>query len=259
MAGLDERFRRNSTLFIPYLTGGFPSLEKSERILRAMADEGVEVMEVGIPFSDPIADGITIQEATTIALSSGATPRKILDMAGRITSSYDTSIVLMTYLNPIYRFGIERFLEKMREKNVSGIIIPDLPLEEAQLIKHPAQKHGISLILLASPTTNDRRLTRILRESMGFTYLVSLKGTTGERDAIPDSAYQIIRRAKRLAPNKPVAIGFGISNPQHARKLAQEGADGVVVGSKIISTIKSNINDAEANVRKLIRSFLDVL
>ncbi len=259
MGGLEERFGGQRTLFIPYMTGGFPNLSKSESILRAMAEEGVKVMEVGIPFSDPIADGITIQEATSTALSSGATPRKILDMIGRITSSYDVSIVLMTYLNPVYRFGVDRFLEKMREKGASGIIIPDLPLEESHIIKLPAKKHDVSLILLAAPTTSDARLRRILEESMGFTYLVSLKGTTGERSQIPKTAYRIIRRAKSLAPSRRIAIGFGISSPQHAKDLAKQGADGIIVGSKIISSIRNDPENAESRIRDLVKSFLKVL
>jgi tryptophan synthase alpha chain len=263
MNGLEERFRRarrmGRSLFIPYITGGYPDTETCRRILDAMAGAGAEIIELGIPFSDPIADGVTIQEATFKALQAGATPRRVLELAGEISSSHDVSIVILTYLNPVYRMGSRRFMEEASRRGVEGIIIPDLPLEEAGPVKGVAMEHGISLVLLAAPTTSDERLARILDETMGFTYLVSLTGTTGERDALPPTAIQLLRRSKSISPEKPVAVGFGVSRPDQAVELARLGADGVIAGSRIISEIKRSSASPEKAVERLMREFMEAL
>jgi tryptophan synthase alpha chain len=263
MNGLEERFRRarrmGRSLFIPYITGGYPDTETCRRILDAMAGAGAEIIELGIPFSDPIADGVTIQEATFKALQAGAIPRRVLELAGEISSSHDVSIVILTYLNPVYRMGSRRFMEEASRRGVEGIIIPDLPLEEAGPVKGVAMEHGISLVLLAAPTTSDERLARILDETMGFTYLVSLTGTTGERDALPPTAIQLLRRSKSISPEKPVAVGFGVSRPDQAVELARLGADGVIAGSRIISEIKRSSASPEKAVERLMREFMEAL
>lgn len=263
MEGLEARFaearRRGRAVFIPFITGGYPSIERSRNILEAMADVGVEVMELGIPFSDPIADGVTIQEATMVALSAGTTPRKVLEIAGQVVRRYDVSIIILSYLNPVYRMGLEKFMEECRKAGVSGLIVPDLPLEEAMALKPTAEKYGVSLVLLAAPTTSDERLAKILDESMGFTYLVSLKGTTGERDEIPPTAQQLLLRAKKLRPEKCVAVGFGISSPPQAKGLSKLGADGIIVGSKLISEIKKNERRPEEAIKDFVKKFLDEL
>lgn len=260
MNGLEERFlrarRRGKTLFIPFLTGGYPDIEKSKRVLEAVAEAGVEVIELGIPFSDPIADGVTIQEANARALMAGATPVKVLEIAGHITSRYDVSVVILSYLNPVYRIGMNRFMERARAMGVEGLIVPDLPLEEARLVRPIAERYEMSLVLLAAPTTSDVRLAQILDESMGFTYLVSLKGTTGEREEIPPTAEQLLLRAKGIRPDKPVAVGFGISSPVQASRLGALGADGIIVGSRLISEIKRSGDEPEDAVKALVQSFL---
>ncbi|HDD42738.1 MAG TPA: tryptophan synthase subunit alpha [Nitrososphaeria archaeon] len=254
-----EARRRGRVLFIPFLTGGYPSLEKSLQILVAIAEAGARIIELGIPFSDPIADGTTIQESSFMALQAGATPKKVLKLAEKLSGSYDVSIVILTYLNPVYRMGIRRFFEKARENGVSGIIIPDLPLEEARMVKHVAIEKDVSLILLAAPTTSDERLKLILRETMGFAYLVSLTGTTGEREKLPPTAIQLLQRSKRINQETPVAVGFGISKVSQAIELARLGADGIIVGSKIISAIRENVDGAEEAVRSLVGSFVKAL
>lgn len=263
MSELEERFKRarrsNRSIFIPYVTGGYPSIEVCKRILRAMADAGVELIELGIPFSDPIADGVTIQEATFKALQAGATPRKTLEMAGEISAAYDLSIVILTYLNPVYKMGLRRFMVEASRHGVDGVIIPDLPLEEAEPMKRIAIEYGISLVLFAAPTTSDERLARILDETMGFAYLVSLTGTTGEREVLPPTAIQLLKRSKRLNPEKPVAVGFGVSRPEQAVELAKLGADGVIVGSKIISEIGRSLESPEKTVEALVREFVKAL
>ncbi|MCS7133168.1 MAG: tryptophan synthase subunit alpha, partial [Aigarchaeota archaeon] len=172
----------------------------------------------------------------------------VLEIACHITSRYDVSMVILTYLNPVYRMGVEKFMEKAQSMGVSGLIIPDLPLEEARAIKPISEKYGISLVLLAAPTTSDERLAQILEESMSFTYLISLKGTTGERDEVPPTAQQLLLRAKKIKPDKPVAIGFGISSPSQTKKLSKLGADGIIVGSRLISEIKKNEDRPEEAV-----------
>jgi len=244
-------------LVIPYLTGGYPDLEKSEQLLCALAEAGAEVIELGIPFSDPIADGVTIQEATYIALRSGATPIKVLKLAERVTGRYDVSMIILSYLNPIIRIGISRFMEEASSRGVSGLIVPDLPLEEAGLVKSCAERFNVSLILLAAPTTNDERLARIIELSDDFTYLVSLKGVTGARDRIPETAASLVRRAKRLRPDKYVAVGFGISTPTQAAQLIEEGADGIIVGSKLISLIMENPGREFEALNSFFSSFID--
>ena len=263
MNRIEERFRRarriGRSLFIPYITGGYPDMETCRRILEAMVESGAEIIELGIPFSDPIADGVTIQEATFKALQAGATPRKVLELAKEISSRHDVSIVILTYLNPAYRMGLRRFMEEALRHGVSGVIIPDLPLEEAGPVKRIAMEHEISLVLLAAPTTSDGRLARILDETMGFAYLVSLTGTTGERDFLPPTAIQLLRRSKNLNPEKLVAVGFGVSRPDQAVKLARLGADGIIAGSRIISEIKRNPVSPEKAVERLVKGFVDVL
>ncbi len=263
MNRLEERFKRakndGRALFVPYITGGYPDIEACKRILRAMAEAGAEIIELGVPFSDPIADGVTIQEATFRALQAGATPKSVLELAGEISASRDVSLVILTYLNPVYRMGLRRFMEEASRRGVEGIIIPDLPLEEAGPVRKIAMKHGISLVLLAAPTTSDERLARILEETMGFAYLVSLKGTTGERDMLPPTAIQLLQRSKRLNSNKPVAVGFGVSKPGQAVELVRLGAEGVIAGSRIITEIKRNFKNPEKAVRRLVREFVKAL
>ena len=263
MNGIEERFKRarriGRSLFIPYITGGYPDMETCRRILEVMAEAGAEIIELGIPFSDPIADGVTIQEATFKALQAGTTPKKVLELAKEFSSKHDVSIVILTYLNPVYRMGLRRFMEEASSHGVGGVIIPDLPLEEAGPVKRIAMEHGVSLVLLAAPTTSDERLARILDETMGFAYLVSLTGTTGERESLPPTAIQLLRRSKSLNPEKPVAVGFGVSRPDQAVELARLGADGIIVGSRIISEIKRSTSDPEKAVERLVKGFVEAL
>mgnify|MGYP000729760330 CR=1 FL=1 len=263
MNWIEERFRRarriGRSLFIPYITGGYPDMKTCRRILEAMVEAGAEIIELGIPFSDPIADGVTIQDATYKALQAGATPRKVLELAKEVSSGYDVSIVILTYLNPVYRMGLRRFMEEASRHGVGGVIIPDLPLEEAGPVKRVAMEHGISLVLLAAPTTSDERLARILDETMGFAYLVSLTGTTGERESLPPTAIQLLRRSKSLNPEKPVAVGFGVSRPDQAVELAKLGANGIIAGSRVISEIKRSLMSPEKAVERLVKGFVDAL
>jgi tryptophan synthase alpha chain len=243
---------RGSTVFVAYMTGGFPDPERCVEVLTAMAEEGADVLEVGIPFSDPIADGVTIQEASQIALSKGATPRRVLGIVEEVRRRVDVPVVLMSYLNVVLRYGLRRFAEDARSSVVSALIFPDLPLEESDPFKRVLNQARLGLVLLASPVTSTRRLAAILDASDVFTYLVSVTGVTGERREIPDSALELLRRSKELRPEKRVAVGFGVSSPEHGRVLAAEGADGVVVGSKLVSLV---MRGTLVDVRVFVREF----
>ncbi|MCS7094340.1 MAG: tryptophan synthase subunit alpha [Thaumarchaeota archaeon] len=242
--------------FIGYLTGGYPDAERCFEALVAMAEEGVDVLEVGIPFSDPIADGATIQEATSAALRNGTRPSDVIALIGRVSKETSVPVVLLSYLNVILRYGVDRFAVEARASGASAVIVPDLPLEESTTIGQKLRRWGLGLVLLASPTTGDIRLSKVLDQSDCFTYLVSVTGITGERTEVPRSAIELIRRAKSLRPLARVAVGFGVSSPQHGRRLASEGADGVVVGSKIVSLMREGGTAAVRDFAKQFRSSL---
>ncbi|MCS7127098.1 MAG: tryptophan synthase subunit alpha [Thaumarchaeota archaeon] len=242
----------NRAAFIGYLTGGYPDAVRCVEALVAMAEEGVDVLEVGVPFSDPIADGATIQEATAVALRNGTSPSEVLGIVREVRSRVGVPVVLLAYLNVLLRRGLERFAAEARDSGVSAVIVPDLPLEESEPVARAMRGSGIGVVLLASPTTSDGRLARILDASDVFTYLVSVTGTTGERAEVPRSAVQLVRRAKSLRPSTRVAVGFGVSAPEHGKVLASEGADGVVVGSRIVSLMKEGGVGA---VREFARGF----
>jgi len=243
---------KGRAVFIAYMTGGFPDAERCAEVLTAMAEEGADVLEVGIPFSDPIADGVTIQEASQIALSRGATPRRVLEIVGEVKRRVDVPVVLMSYLNVFIRYGVRRFAEDARVRGASAMIFPDLPLEESDPFKRVLNQARLGLVLLASPVTSDGRLATILDLSDVFTYLVSVTGVTGERREVPVTALELLRRSKRLRPERRVAVGFGVSSPEHGRVLSEEGADGVVVGSKLVSLVMRGTPD---DLREFVRRF----
>jgi tryptophan synthase alpha chain len=205
----------------------------------SLIEGGADVLEVGIPFSDPVADGPIIQAAGTRALSAGATPRRILDTLGELSAQFTVPIVILTYYNPILAMGIEQFMRNASINGVNGIVVPDLPLEEGDRFRDMALKHNIDSIYLAAPNTSAKRLVSIVEKSKGFLYLVSLYGVTGPRDALGSQALETVKRVKSLANGKiPVSAGFGISQPGHASSLLRAGADGVIVGSALVSTIR---------------------
>jgi tryptophan synthase alpha chain len=210
----------------------------------SLIEGGADILEVGIPFSDPVADGPVIQAAGTRALSAGATPRKILDTIGELSSQFTTPIVVLTYYNPILAMGIEQFMRKASEKGVNGIVVPDLPMEESDRLRDIALKHSIDHIYLAAPNTSRKRLVSIIEKSRGFVYLVSLYGVTGPRDTLSPQALETVKRVKSLAKGRvPVSAGFGISQPEHVSSLLRAGADGVIVGSSLVRTAAEHLDD----------------
>jgi tryptophan synthase alpha chain len=216
---------------MPYLMGGFPDLDRSVAIGEAYAEAGADLVELGVPFSDPLADGPVIHAAATRALAAGATLHGILQAAERIAERLP--VVLMCYANPLLARGVERSADELARAGASGLIVPDLPLEEAAGVRAACDASGIALVPLIAPTTPEPRLAEIARGARGFVYTVSVTGTTGERSSIEDSIGPVIARAKAHSP-VPVAVGFGISTPAQAAATADAGADGVIVGSRLV-------------------------
>jgi len=210
----------------------------------SLIEGGADILEVGIPFSDPVADGPVIQAAGTRALSAGATPRKIIDTVGELSSQYTTPFVILTYYNPILAMGIEQFMKNASDNGVNGVVVPDLPMEEGDRFRDTALKHNIDSILLAAPNTSEKRLAGILEKSRGFVYLVSLYGVTGPRDTLSPQALETVKKVKSLAKGViPISAGFGISQPQHVSSLLRAGADGAIVGSALVRTVAEHLDD----------------
>lgn len=225
---LRERRDAGHSLLVPYVTGGLGSSWLD--VVRAVADAGADAIEIGIPFSDPVMDGRTIQEASQRALELGATPSKIVADAAQL--DVDVPLVVMTYCNPVQHAGFERFASELASSGIDGAIVPDLPLDELDGWGEAADDAGIETVLLAAPTTPDERLRAICERSRGFVYGVSLMGVTGERSALTDHAEVMGRRCKAVT-DKPVLLGVGISTPEQAVAAAAFG-DGVIVGSALI-------------------------
>jgi tryptophan synthase alpha chain len=233
LAGARSEGRKS---LVVYLCAGDPDLAATERLVPALAAAGADVVELGVPFSDPLADGRTIQAAAERALRSGTTLAGILDLVARLRNGgCDVPLALMGYMNPIVRMGIDAFVSRSAEVGVDGIIVPDLPLEEADPLGDAAAARDLSLVLLAAPTTPPERLRRIGERTRGFLYFVSITGVTGARAALPADLPARLD-AVRAASRAPVAVGFGISAPEQAAALA-EHADAVVVGSALVAEI----------------------
>ena len=241
---------------IVYLCAGDPDLAKTEQLVPALAEAGADVIELGVPFSDPLADGPTIQRAAERALRSGTTLGGILELVGRLRrKGCEVPLALMGYMNPIVRMGLEPFVARSAEVGVDGFIVPDLPLEEADPLGDAAAAKGLSLVLLAAPTTPPDRLRKIGERTRGFLYFVSITGVTGARAALPADLPARLD-AVRAASQAPVAVGFGISAPEQAAALA-EHTDAVVVGSALVAEIarsSGRIDGPVALVRSLAQA-----
>jgi len=216
---------------MPYLMGGFPSLDASAAIGEACAEGGADLVELGVPFSDPLADGPVIHAAGTSALTAGATLHGVLGVAERVSERLP--VVLMCYVNPILARGLERFADEAARAGVSGLIVPDLSHEESGPIRAACDAAGLALVPLIAPTTPEDRMATIVGQARGFVYTVSVTGTTGERAGVDGSLAAVIATAKAHS-SVPVAVGFGISTPEHAAAAAAAGADGVIVGSRLV-------------------------
>jgi tryptophan synthase alpha chain len=240
---------------MPYLMGGFPDVPASRRIGAAYADGGADLVELGVPFSDPLADGPVIQAAGTRALAAGATVSSVLGVASALAARLP--VVLMCYANLVLARGVERFCADLASAGGSGLIVPDLPLEEAGDVRAACEASGLALVPLVAPTTPDDRLTAIGSRARGFLYTVSVTGTTGERTTLSDTFAGVVARAKAHT-EAPVALGFGIATPEHAARAAEAGADGVIVGSRLVRAA-GEADDPAGAVRQVVAEMAEAL
>ena len=239
---IEEGLRRaraaGRAALIPFLTGGDPDAGTTEALVRELARQGADIVELGIPFSDPLADGPTIQRASQRALAGGFSLRRALEVTAEIRRATAVPLVFMSYVNPILSFGVPGFAAAAAGAGADGVIVPDLPPEEADELCGACQRHGLATIFLVSPTTAPPRISLICARSRGYVYYVSLRGVTGVRAALPGDLAAGIARV-RAATQLPVAVGFGIATPDHVAAVAQE-ADGVIVGSAIVQAIEAH-------------------
>jgi len=235
-ARFEELRARGQAALIPFITAGDPNLETTAKALRILDQNGADLIELGVPYSDPLADGPVIQAAATRALKNGTTLDKVLDVVRSVAPELRSPIILFTYYNPILNIGIDKFLQTIYEAGVRGLVVPDLPLEESHVLLEPAQKAGIEVILLIAPTSPPERCAAIAEKSQGFIYVVSATGVTGVRTQVSKGVQTMIEQL-RVITDKPIAVGFGISQPEHAKQVIDWNADGAIVGSAMVKKL----------------------
>jgi tryptophan synthase alpha chain len=223
--------------FIPYIMAGDPSIEKTKELVLLLEDCGADIIELGVPFTDPLADGPQIQRAAERALANGVRLRHVIALVKDLRKSTSVPLILMTYYNPVFKYGEEAFMKDASEAGVDGIIVPDLPPDEAGVLRRLSKKHGIDTIFLLAPTSTPERIETVVKASRGFIYYVSITGITGARLHLDSSLRESISRIRSLTA-KPVAVGFGVKMPEEARAVSGI-ADGVIVGSEIVKRINS--------------------
>ena len=255
MSIVSDVFKKGCKALIGYITVGHPEPGRTLEIAGALAESGCDIIELGIPFSDPLGDGPTIQHSSFRALQNGTTPEQCLETAAAVRKKIDTPLLFMTYYNPVMNYGDEAFFNDAARAGVNGFIIPDVPPEEGLRLEGYAAANGLDYVYLLAPTSTDERVQEVVEHSTGFVYLVSLTGVTGARESLPPELESFVRRV-RAATDKPLAVGFGISTPEHARRVVQV-ADGIIVGSRIIQLIDEDpslgrLRDFLASLRKAI-------
>lgn len=235
-ARLEILKKNQECALIPFITAGDPDLKTTAAALQTLDRSGADIIELGIPYSDPLADGPVIQAAATRALQRGTTLEQVLEMLQATTPSLRSPIVLFTYYNVILHRGVDKFLQQVKAAGVAGLVVPDLPLEEAGGLLQPASELGIDLILLVAPTSSAERIAAIAQSSQGFIYLVSVTGVTGVRSNIEARVSDLLKQIRNVT-DKPIAVGFGISQSSQARQVKDWGADAVIVGSAIVKLL----------------------
>ncbi|MBN1151694.1 MAG: tryptophan synthase subunit alpha [Dehalococcoidia bacterium] len=241
---------------IAYVTVGCPDVDTTVRLVALLAENGCDIVELGIPFSDPLADGATIQMASHVALQNGVTPEVCLDVASRLSGSVQAPLVFMSYYNPMLRRGLDSFCGAAVAAGVSGLIVPDLPPDEGMALEDSTSRRGMDLIYLVAPSTTEERLAYVAQRSRGFLYMVSLTGVTGTRNSLGDGLESFVARARK-ATELPLCVGFGISSAPQAARVARI-ADGVIVGSRLLQLVEQDrsLDDVTRFVREL-RSAID--
>jgi tryptophan synthase alpha chain len=259
MNRIDQTFKslkeKKKKAFIAFITAGDPDLKTTEKLVLEFERQGVDLVELGVPFSDPLADGPTIQASSQRALAKGTTLPKILETVRNIRKQSEIPLVLMTYYNSVFHFGEEKFVVAAKQAGVDGVVVPDLPVEEAAGFIRAAKKRNFCTIFFLSPTTGPQRRKKILRAATGFVYYVSLTGVTGARTTLPDSIKKNVLQAKKLT-KKPVCVGFGVSTPGQVKSLGKI-SDGVIVGSAIVKEIEKYTG--QKNLVERVGRFVSVL
>ena len=251
MNRIDRRFKElnGQSAFIPYICAGDPNTEVTKKLVSALESAGADIVELGIPFSDPIADGPSIQKASERALINKISLGQIIDMVRELRKTTQLPIALMTYYNPIFAYGVADFCRTATEAGVDGVIVPDLPPEEADELFQAASEYGLAVILLVAPTSTEERVKLISKLSTGFVYLVSVTGVTGARAALSEFIQPMLNGLRKYT-DKPIGVGFGVSTPEQAQAVAKM-ADAVIVGSAIINVIEANLDDEEKLIQEV--------
>ena len=253
MGRIADTFKNCRTpVFIGFTVAGDPDKETCMRIARALIEGGTDILELGVPFSDPVADGPTIQKADERARAAGTNPDVVFAIVRDIRITSEVPIVFLTYYNTVYHRGIERFYREAHDSGVDGILIADMPVEESTEICETAARFAIDPIFLIAQTTSDERIGKIAGKAKGYLYLVSVLGVTGMRDEVSSGAIELLHRVRRHT-DLPLALGFGISTPDHAKTCSAAGADGVIVGSAIVDIIERNLNAPDKMIWELKR------
>ncbi|MBM3143023.1 MAG: tryptophan synthase subunit alpha [Chloroflexi bacterium] len=255
MTRISSVFQSGHAALITYITVGYPSIEATLKVVPLLADSGCDIVELGIPFSDPLADGVTIQKASFYALKNGITTKLCLEIAKELSQKVKIPLVFMTYFNPVSCYGLEEFCSACSRSGINGLIIPDLPPDEGSQLEAISRRQGLDLIYLLAPTSTEDRIRLVAERSGGFIYLVSVTGVTGTRDDLPSSLDKFVAKVRRVA-TQPLCIGFGISNPEQARQLAKI-ADGVIVGSRVIQLME--IDDDFTSVVNFVKELRHAL
>ncbi|MFH1169466.1 MAG: tryptophan synthase subunit alpha [Chloroflexota bacterium] len=255
MSQIASVFSPGHKALIAYVTAGYPDAAATQRICAVLAESGCDIIELGIPFSDPLADGATIQKASHLALEGGITPAKCLEIAAGLRRKIATPLVFMTYYNPVLSFGLEAFCQGCNETGVDGLIVPDLPPEEGLDLEEASRRHGLDLIYLLAPTSTPGRIATVAQRSSGFIYLVSIAGVTGARQTLPPELEDFVARVRQQA-RQPLCVGFGISTSEQAGRVARI-ADGVIVGSRLIQLVEADpgltaLKDFTLSLRKAL-------
>jgi tryptophan synthase alpha chain len=256
MTEISDKFaalkQKNEGALIGYLTVGDPNPKKTPSLVGALIDGGADIVELGIPFSDPIVEGETIQGAIGRSLASGCRPIDVIEIAEKIHRKYDAPLIVMTYYNPIFRIGAARFLKSARHAGISGMIVPDLAIEESEEFKKHCSAENVDTIFLATPSTGPERLKEIVARTSGYLYLVSLYGVTGARDSVADTTLSLVKEYKGMIPESlPLAVGFGISKPAHVKQILAAGADGAMVGSAFVQVLGRNAGNPRRTAKEL--------
>ncbi|MEW5980846.1 MAG: tryptophan synthase subunit alpha [Acidobacteriota bacterium] len=247
----------NRTGLVPFVTAGDPDLRRTVAILQALAEAGADIVEIGVPFSDPLADGPVIQRASERALRSGTTLRGTLDMVATARRLLDVPIVLFSYANPIWRMGVPEFVDRAAEAGVDGVLVLDVPVEEAEELRVPIRNAGLDMIFLVSPTSTRERIRRAQQRGSGFLYAISRLGVTGARRSLAEGVEELVGRI-RLEGDLPIAVGFGISIPDHVREVGRY-ADAAVIGSALVNVIAgaAELPDMVARVARFVSALKD--